>query len=686
MIEKSAWVLVLSLTLAAPAAAGEGVWTPIGGPEPPTSRVLVDPTQPETVYALVSQPIPEGTSVFWKSTDGGETWESIHGGIGAPVDQLVIDPLRHGRLYAWRSADFDLDLQLELWVSEDGGESWTVAFVLSPAESFRRFWQIVASPVQEGVLFAWASSSSNVAVYRSTDGGATWNRRGEVRGSSSVEALSVNRNRKWLEYFNGEGFYVSADDGLTWSVRGTFSGAGFQSVVRSDAAPDRLYARPLLGNACLVRSDDGGATWRSLRATALPDNVSCFSVAVDPRDPDLVRVVSVGQAGRQYVRLLSTSRNGGATWSRPRPIPVNVVVPTAANPATLFGDSYYGSQSPGLFRSTDGGETWLPSSDGIANGDLRAGVVAFPGTGNAPTLVAGGDGVKRSVDGGRSWATIGPRGAIYSDLIPDAGGELLYALRFPDHRVVTSTDRGQTWMQAPKPRASLNHLIADPYRPGRVFSIVYDSRTSIWRTLDAAATWARRSNGLPVKCAHIASVDYCPDLSALTSDPQNTERVLLAFGGSYPTLTTDPFSEVPVFVSNDRGTSWRLAAQSPPGAVFSLAADPGVAGAFLAGTYTGRIYRSADGGEHWTALGSGLPVEAPLIQLLHDDRSGAWYAVTHGKGVFRSTDGGRSWSLTGPGLPDLASPRALLDPKLTDRLLLATRSQGLWSWSAPAQP
>jgi photosystem II stability/assembly factor-like uncharacterized protein len=680
-MRKSTWAFILSLTISAPAIAGEGVWTPMGGPEAPTARVLVDPIHPETVYAMVAQRAPEGSGALWKSTDGGETWESIQEGIGSPIDQLVLDPLRSGRLYAWRTLDEEVQSQSKLWVSEDGGETWAVRF----DGSFKHFWQIIASPIQEGVLFAWTDSRTvDALIYRSTDGGATWKRRGEIgRTRSSIDALSFNRARKGLEFFDAEAFYVSGDDGLTWSVRGTYQGVGFESVARSDAAPDRLYAHPFLANVCLVRSDDGGATWRKLRAPAFPRSLSCSSISVDPRNPNLVRVVAEGQAGRQYLTLLATSRDGGATWSAPRPSPVSLVVPTMADPDTLFGNVFEGIRWLGLGKSTDGGESWKPSWDGIASGDVRGSLIAFPGAERTPTLLATFDGLLlRSVDGGGSWTTVAIRTA--AGLERDAGGEILYALRYPDSRLVKSSDRGETWVLVPKPHASLSGLIADPYRSGRVFATVYDygdsaSRVLIWRIVDAAEPLVSSSTtGLPVECVHAASTDFCPGPMALTSDPRDPERVLLAFRGV-------DFTGVlaPVYVSRDGGARWHLAAQSPPGGVFALAADPGVPGAFLAGTFGGGIYRSADGGEHWTAFGSGVP--SPVSQLLHDDRSGTWYAVTTGRGVFRSTDGGRSWNPTGPGLPDRTFPQAVLDPQVPDRLFLAVRGQGVWSWSAPAR-
>src|SRR5690348_16807414 len=101
-MRRPGWILFLSLVLASPAAAGVGIWTPVGGPEPPWARVIADPAHGETLYALTVVNDPEGeVFALWKSTDAGVHWRSIQEGLGVPVDLLAVDPLEPERLYAW---------------------------------------------------------------------------------------------------------------------------------------------------------------------------------------------------------------------------------------------------------------------------------------------------------------------------------------------------------------------------------------------------------------------------------------------------------------------------------------------------------------------------------------------------------------------------------------------------------
>ncbi|HVR96297.1 MAG TPA: hypothetical protein VMW27_06775 [Thermoanaerobaculia bacterium] len=691
-IKRSGCLLVVSLVCAMPAVAGEGVWTPNGGPGIPAAHVLVDPADPETLYALDALLDPGRLGALWKSTDGGDTWRSIQEGIGTAVDLLALDPFQPELLYAMQSV---YNGTSRLWVSEDGGETWAVRFTL-PQEPFDIFYQIVASPLHEGTLYAWAASDS---VHRSTDGGRTW-QKGDWLGDQvhhRAEPLLHHPNRDRLEVVGLEAFWISDDGGRTWQERGSFNGEGFNTGARSAAAPDRLYAVPAASSPCLVRSDDDGAHWVELPSPSLPQNVRCEELAVDPHDSDLVRVIASSTAGDPVVRWISTSRDGGATWSSPRPFPTMKGVATPADPETLFagtGSPILGNMSspPGLYKSTDGGQSWAPSWDGIASGDLRRGLVALPGAGREPVLVALSEGdsaffsqlqapLVRSVDSGASWHSSAPPEGYddFQSLV--AGGRILYVQRANDRHLLRSLDRGLTWTEVSTPPTEAGPLFADPYLPGRVFmpSHAYFNTlgaTSLWRTQDAGTKWLQRDKGLPGLCSLIQGAPYCPRLYALTSDPRDHARVLAAFGG-------DGFYLVPgaqVQVSTDGGTTWHTAAQSPPRRVTALA-PAGPRGAFLAGTDDGGLFSSVDGGEHWTALGAGLPVESTVQQLLRDRRSRAWYAVTATGGIFRSTDDGRTWTDISAGMPDLVSPFVVLDPEKADHLFAAVRGQGLWSWT-----
>ena len=286
---KSAWCTAVALAaLAGPLAAGSGVWTPVGGPVAPAAKVLLDPERPATLYALASL-IGTNDQTLWKTTDGGAHWFSIQAGVGAPVSLLALDPRQPENLYAW---GHDEDLFARLWASEDGGATWEVRFAAGLDNPGPGLVRLVASPVASGVLYGLGfpqSEERHQQVFRSTDGGATWQRRGEV-GSFLNPELFADVERDLLYFFDLQGLSAPAPDGgRTWSVRGRFAGQGFRAMAQAPSAPEVLYALPSAAGTCLARSTDRGATWRRTNSPRLTGSqASCSGVAVDPHDSRLV--------------------------------------------------------------------------------------------------------------------------------------------------------------------------------------------------------------------------------------------------------------------------------------------------------------------------------------------------------------------------------------------------------------
>jgi hypothetical protein len=111
--------------------------------------------------------------------------------------------------------------------------------------------------------------------------------------------------------------------------------------------------------------------------------------------------------------------------------------------------------------------------------------------------------------------------------------------------------------------------------------------------------------------------------------------------------------------------------------MFALAADPASPGRLLAGTYFG-LSLSEDGGSHWRSWGD-LPSGAAVHQLVRDERTATWYAATGAEGIYRSLDGGAHWTLLA-GAPDLDFPTIAIDPRNPDALIATFQRLGVWQW------
>lgn len=141
-------------------------------------------------------------------------------------------------------------------------------------------------------------------------------------------------------------------------------------------------------------------------------------------------------------------------------------------------------------------------------------------------------------------------------------------------------------------------------------------------------------------------------------------------GANVYTLAADPTVAGLIYAGGDNGAIYRGLADTTGevssgegvpqhAAVASLLPDPAHAGVVFAGTSAG-LYRSADYGDHWSAYGAGLPTQRDAAALDATPDGATMLAGIDGGGVYRSVDNGAHWTKVGGGLPAQASPVALL--------------------------
>lgn len=219
---------------------------------PPNLRagaLALDPQDPRTIYAGLVEP---GDGVLFKSTDGGMSW----GPLGVPassVADLLIDPHDSRTLFA-------------------------------------------AAP---------GSPSSPGGVLKSTDAGASWAPLGSMTAGATELALDPTTVPSTLYAANGS-LLKSVDGGATWiTLPVRDHGTEVRRVTHlalAPSAPQVLYALSEEGGGTVLRSGDGGLTWKQvggpLSAGAAPPSVSHHPLAVDGADPTLLYVGWVSGVAR----------------------------------------------------------------------------------------------------------------------------------------------------------------------------------------------------------------------------------------------------------------------------------------------------------------------------------------------------------------------------------------------------
>jgi photosystem II stability/assembly factor-like uncharacterized protein len=332
---KTVWVATALLVL--PATAGTNSWTAIG---PVAYPFAVDPSSPSTIYAVVnrntvidpspSSPSTIGPVVFGntvtKTTDGGAHWADL--AVLAPdqINSLVIDPRSSATIYTSLGDPWDW-ADVPIYKSTDGGTHWAA----EAAEFSEQPTSVVAiAPSLSSTLYAGA----NEAVFKSIDGGLTWEMRknGLPGGGFYVSALAIDP--------------TNADVAYVAQQVATFSG------------PD---------TGRIFKSTDGGGQWRQV-PIPVPAGAVIWSLAIDPVTPSIV------YAGYVYCNASGCNSGGvfksgdsGETWiaaqnGLPDTIFINQLVVDPSAPARI-----YAATQQGVFRSTDAAASWAPINSGLIN-------------------------------------------------------------------------------------------------------------------------------------------------------------------------------------------------------------------------------------------------------------------------------------------------------------------------------
>ncbi|MBV8975514.1 MAG: hypothetical protein JOY74_10360 [Sinobacteraceae bacterium] len=350
----------------------------------------------------------------------------------------------------------------------------------------------------------------NGGVWKTNDAGRTWRPIFDAQSSQSIGAIAVAPSDPDIIYVAsgeglprpdlsvGNGIYRSRDGGRTWSHVGLAQGQQIAELAVDPHDASRLFAavlgHPYGPNAerGIYRSVDAGTTWQ--RVLHKDEDTGASAVAIEPVHPQIV------YAGLWQSRLgpwedknefngtgggLFKSTDGGNTWKRlsaglPQDLSqVNIAIAPSSpervylSVATSQPGDYSSAAGLGVFRSDDSGESWTRiTSDPrpalrIGGGDLA--VLRVDPT-NADVVYSASIVTMKSTDGGRSWRPLrgAPGGDDYQNLWINASDPHIIAL-VSDQGAVITLNGGETWSSwLNQPTAQLYHVSVTPTFPYRV--------------------------------------------------------------------------------------------------------------------------------------------------------------------------------------------------------------------------
>lgn len=617
--------------------------------------VEIDPTDRDRLFVGMGDYTGCDGRIY-RSEDRGQTWDKVldvdpaEARDGGFISHVAFDPTDPDTMYAttgigdWCGGGGPGNpeaFSYGIWKSTNGGTTW---FPINTGLEDLTVSHLVVDPTHPQTLYAGVGCVDDDIylpgnVFKSTDGGAHWQQL-DVSPVSPITRLALHPDDPRKVYAMGYGgVFYSEDGGAHWSkLSQNFKAAVytfFYDHAFAPGDPNTMYVGTYAGG--IIKSLDGGRNWFEISGLRHDGDVlaNSYGTALDPTDPDTMYATSIGGVFK--------TTNGGETWKfigqgvfqHLRQIAVD---PTDPDRLYLGGDSFY------LYASDDGGETWTPislSSVGASNASQSPVISVEP---ESPLTIR-----TMQVGSDAQFPVIA--------VDPYSPNRILIGLtRSPDTPLIRSDDYGQTW-ESPSPgfRGETYAIAFHPTISGTLYAGTGWSpgQPRLIRSEDGGLTWQ----------------DHAPGLNLLTVYRliESRGRLYAATNGSgmytrWP--GTPPVWERTSSISpgNDLAYVTRLATDGR---------DPENLLAFDKSDLT--LYHNV------APMGDAYPwrpalrlasLDDDLYDVAYDPHTpNSAYAVTRLGGFWRSADGGATWSQANTGLPSGATWRGLAADETTSGTL-----------------
>ena len=649
----------------------------------------------------------------WKSQDGGVRFNSIFDGYCQSIGVVSIDPNDPDNTYWVGTGETwtrnSVSAGDGIYKTTDGGKNWSKMGL----DKTDRIASIQIHPKNPNVVYAavlgalWGDSDER-GVYKTEDGGKTWNKVLFVNKTTGCSELVMDPSNPDVLYaafwefrrtaysFSSGGefsaLYKSTDGGKTWNKirNGLPSGKmGRIAVALAPSNPSIVYAvieAEKKEEKGLYRSDDGGSTWKFLNGDfALTVRPFYFSrITIDPKNPDII--VKAGLFG-------SISRDGGKTFKN-----LGSMHPDIHDIAfdSFHTDKMFVATDGGLYRSLDGGSSMemienLPLSQfyhvsidnrepyhvygGLQDNGSWFGPSASPGGVEARDWEVVGMG-----DGFRVYPHPTTPDVVYSEM-QGAEGMWRFDVKKQDIKVI----KPYPVSGDPKLRFNWNTAITtSKHLPNRL----YVGSQFLHVSEDRGDSWNKLSPDLTTNDKAKQNQEASGGLSADNSGAENHCTVF--------TIAESPLTDQVIWVGTDDGNvqvtqdggkTWTNVAKNvigmPAGTwcyhIEASVHGKGTAYAVFDGhtrnDYTPYVYKTTDFGKTWISITT-ADITAFVRNIQEDFVNPDLLFIGSENGLYITLNGGKSWSAFTNNFPRAAVHYLELHPT-KNALIAATHGRGI---------
>lgn len=564
---------------------------------------------------------------------------------------------------------------------------------MSKSQTFNNAWQF-AGPINIGgrvtdiempasdmnTIYAGMASGG---IFKSTNQGATWFPIFDDMPVLSIGDIAIDPKDKNTIYagtgeanassnngsFPGNGIYKSTNAGASWVYKGLPASQNIGRIVINPDKPDTLFVAAmgrLYGTnpeRGVYRSFNGGNTWQ--KVLYVNDTTGCIDLAINPDSTNIIYA---------------------AMWQR-------IKYP--------LGSNRCGAGS-GIYKSTDGGNTWTLLTNGLPSNDSQRGRIGIDISQSNPNILyaiyttttnGNADGIYKSMNGGSSWSRVddGSMGDINNGYgwyfanmrIDPSNPNIVYALGMDMWK---STNGGITWNNLTNSTIHVDHhaLYIHPLNPNL---IINGNDGGVYTSVDAGNSWNFVAS-LPITQFYTNEIDYQhPQRIYGGAQDNSTSRTMtgalddweVIYGGDGFYVLVDPTDDNYVYAeyqygglvkSTDGGynfwdsrnginTSDRMNWNTP--VVF----DPSNPQTLYFGS--NYLYMSTDQADTWYPISPDLTknngYNSSITTIaVASTNSNVIYVGTDDANVSVTTDGGATWNLVSSNLPNRVVTRVAVDP------------------------